>query len=358
MARVHNFSAGPAALPLPVLEQAQRELCDFDKTGMSILEHSHRGKSYDAVHCGALASLRTLLSIPDDYEVLFLQGGASLQFAMLPMNFLPSGASADYVVTGAWSQKALEEANRIGQARAAADENVDGIYTRIPTQLDADDSAAYLHVTSNNTIFGTQFHDFPQSKLPLIADMSSDFLWKPVDVSQFAMIYAGAQKNVGPSGLAIVIIKKSFLEQAREDVPNILRYSIHAAKNSLYNTPNTFAIYMVGCVLKHLAELGGLPAMEQRNRQKAALIYDLIDDNADFFRGPVERDSRSLMNVVFRLPNAELETKFLIEAAQHELVGLKGHRSVGGIRASIYNAVPTRSVQALADFMKVFRARN
>ena len=357
MARVHNFSAGPAALPLPVLERAQRELCDFGKTGMSILEHSHRGKAYDEVHRRANSRLRELLSIPDDYEVLFLQGGASLQFAMIPMNFVPDGGSADYVVTGAWAVKALAEAKRIGKARAAADDNNDGVYTRIPRDLELDDGAAYLHVTTNNTIFGTQFHELPETSAPLVADMSSDFLWKPFDVNRFAFIYAGAQKNVGPSGLVIVIAKKSLIASAREDVPNILRYSIHAAKDSLYNTPNTFGIYMVGCVLDHIAELGGLEAVEKMNRDKASLIYDLVDGAPDFFRCPVDEGSRSFMNIVFRLPTEELENKFVVEATQHELVGLKGHRSVGGIRVSLYNAITLRSVEALADFMKTFRAR-
>ncbi len=265
MSRIHNFNAGPAALPLPVLERAQKEFVDFEGTGMSILEHSHRGAAYDAVHNEAIAGLRSLLGINDDYEVLFLQGGASLQFAMIPMNLLPDGKRADYIVTGAWSKKALGEAKMVGNARAAADVYVDGLCTTIPKQadLDLDDDAAYVHLTSNNTIFGTQFHDWPDTgAVPLIADMSSDILWRPIDVSRFSLIYAGAQKNVGPSGMAIVIARKSLLAGAREDVPNILRYSVHASKNSLFNTPNSFAIYMVRNVVQYLQGLGGLDAVE------------------------------------------------------------------------------------------------
>jgi phosphoserine aminotransferase len=359
MSRIHNFNAGPAALPLPVLERAQKELVEFDGTGMSILEHSHRGAAYDAVHNEAIAGLRSLMGIGDDYEVLFLQGGASLQFAMLPMNLLPGGKSADYVVTGAWSKKALGEAKMVGNARAAADVHVDGLCTTIPKQadLDLDDDAAYVHVTSNNTIFGTQFHDWPDTgEVPLIADMSSDILWRPTDVSRFSLIYAGAQKNVGPSGMAIVIARKSLLAGAREDLPNILRYSVHASKNSLFNTPNSFAVYMVRNVVQYLQGLGGLDAVEKLNRDKAALLYGALDADPDFFRTRVAKDSRSTMNVVFNLPSEELEKKFVAEATAAGLNGLKGHRSVGGIRASIYNAVPLASVQALVDFMAAFKA--
>jgi len=358
MTRVHNFSAGPATLPLAVLERTQKELCDFDGTGMSIMEHSHRGKAYDRVHQEAMGGLRKLLSVPDDYSILLLQGGASLQFAMIPLNLLPAGKSADYVVTGAWSKKALAEANRVGQARSAWDDNSDGVYTRVPnaSDLDRDPAAAYLHFTSNNTIFGTQFHDVPDSGgTALVCDMSSDFLWRPFDVSRFGLIYAGAQKNIGPSGLAVVIVKNSLIEGARTDGAAFLKYKTHADKDSLFNTPNTFAVYVVRNVLQHLDELGGLSVMEQHNREKGALLYDLIDSDADFFRSPVDRASRSLMNIVFRLPSEELEARFLSEATDKQLVGLKGHRSVGGIRASIYNACTTESVSVLADFMKSFR---
>jgi len=363
MARIHNFNAGPAALPLPVLERAQREMVEYEGTGMSLLEHSHRGATYDAVHNEAIQRLRDLANIPEDYEVLFLQGGASLQFAMIPMNFLGEGKSADYVVTGAWSKKAIGEAKMVGAmaggtARAAADVYVDGVCTRIPKQdeLELNGGAAYTHITTNNTIFGTQYHELPDTgDVPLFADMSSDIFWRPLDVTKFGLIYAGAQKNVGPSGLAIVIVKKSLVEQARKEIPNILRYDIHAGKNSLFNTPNTFAIYMVRNVAQYLQELGGLDAVEKINREKGGLIYAAIDADPDFFRASVDKDSRSFMNVVFRLPNEELDKKFVAQAADKGLWGLKGHRSVGGIRASIYNAVSKQAVEALVAFMEDFR---
>jgi phosphoserine aminotransferase len=357
MGRVHIFNAGPACLPLPVLERAQREMLDFEGTGMSIMEHSHRGKAYDAVHNEAVALLRELLRVSDDYHVLFLQGGASLQFAMLPMNFVPSGGSADYVLTGAWSKKALSEAKKLGGARAASDTSVDGKFTRVPkaSEIDHGDGARYLHITSNNTIFGTQWHDFPGDGAPLVADMSSDLLWRPIDVSRFAMIYGGAQKNVGPSGVAVVLLNKAFAAEARDDLPNILRYSVHAEKNSLYHTPNTFGVYMMRNALAHLKERGGLEAVERDNRAKADALYGAIDEHGDFYRCPVERESRSTMNVVFNLPSEELEARFVAEATEAGLVGLKGHRSVGGVRASIYNAVGLESVEALVAFMRSFK---
>ncbi len=360
MARVHNFNAGPAALPLPVLERAQRELIDFEGTGMSIMEHSHRGGAYDAVHAEAIDGLTKLLGLGDDQQILFLQGGASLQFAMIPMNLVADGLSADYVVTGAWSKKALSEADKVRRARAAADMHVDGKCTRIPTQaeLDLDPAAAYVHLTSNNTIFGTQWHDWPDvGQTDLVVDMSSDFMWRKLDLSRFAMVYAGAQKNIGPSGLCVVIMRKSLIASARGDLPKILSYRTHAAENSLYHTPNTFAIYMVRNVTQHLLESGGLDAVEKVNREKAALLYGAIDADPDFFRCPVEVGSRSSMNVVFNLPSEALEKRFVSEATAAGLIGLKGHRSVGGIRASIYNAVGLASVQALVDFMTAFRQR-
>jgi phosphoserine aminotransferase len=357
MARVHNFNAGPAGLPLPALERAQRELLDFEGTGMSIMEHSHRGKSYEAVHAEAMALIRELLSVPDDYYVLLLQGGASLQFAQVPMNFLPAGKSADYVVTGGWAEKAFQEAQRVGTARVAATTEVDKKYTRVPTQeeLKLDPAAAYVHMTTNNTLFGTQFHAFPTTgSVPLIADMSSDFMWRKVDVSRFDLIYAGAQKNIGPSGVVVVLAKKAYVDGARKDIPTILRYATHAANGSMYNTPPTFAIYLIRNVLAVTKELGGLDVLEKLNRKKGDLLYATIDENADFFRGPVEKRSRSYMNVVFRLPTEELEKKFVDGAAKQQMVGLAGHRSTGGVRASIYNAVSFESVQRLADFMKAF----
>ena len=356
--RVHNFNAGPAALPLPVLERAQREMIDFEGTGMSLLEHSHRGKAYEAVHNGAIALLREMVGISADYEVLLLQGGASLQFAMLPMNLLAAGKSADYLITGAWSQKALSEAKLVGTARAAADTSVDKKFTRIPkpSEIAIDAAAAYAHITTNNTIFGTQWHYVPDvGKVPLIADMSSDFLWQPFELNKYAMVYAGAQKNIGPSGLAVVVIRKDLVAAGRTDIPVIMRYSTHAENQSLYNTPNTFAIYMVRNVLEHVQSIGGLAQVEKQNRAKAELLYSLLDSDADFWRCPVEKDSRSTMNVVWRLPSEELENRFAAEATKAGLIGLKGHRSAGGMRASLYNAVPLESVAALCAFMRQFR---
>ena len=356
MARVHNFNAGPAALPLPALERARNELLDFDGTGMSVIEHSHRGKDYDAVHNEAQALLRELLDISDDYHVLFLQGGASQQFAMVPMNLLSQEKSADYVLTGGWSEKALAEAKNVGRVRVAFT-GAEQKYTRIPepSELDLDPDAAYVHITSNNTLFGTQWMRFPDTgKVPLIADMSSDLLWRKIDVSRFGLIYAGAQKNIGPSGIAVVIARKDLVEAGRKDIPKIFRYKTHADANSLYNTPPTFSIYLVRNVLAWLKEQGGLDAIEKTNRKKGEVIYGVIDEHEDFFLSPVERASRSFMNVVFRLPSAELEEKFLAETKKAGLVGLKGHRSVGGIRASIYNAVSLESVSALASFMRDF----
>jgi len=358
MSRVHNFNAGPAALPLPVLERAQREMVEFEGSGMSLLEHSHRGKVYEAVHNQAIALLRELVGIGDEYEILFLQGGASLQFAMLAMNLLHPGKSADYLLTGVWSKKALSEAKLLGKPRVAADTAKDGVYTRVPRQdeLSLDPEAAYVHMTTNNTIFGTQWHYDPEvGSVPLLADMSSDFLWKPFDIKRYGMVYAGAQKNIGPSGLAVVVMRKDLIAAGRKDIPVILRYDTHAENQSLYNTPNTFAIYMVRNVLEHVKGMGGLAAVEKTNRAKAKVLYDAIDGDADFWRCPVEKDSRSTMNVVWRLPTEELEERFVKEATKAGFVGLKGHRSAGGIRASIYNAAPEASVAALVEFMAAFR---
>jgi phosphoserine aminotransferase len=357
MARAHNFNAGPAGLPLPALERAQRELLDFEGTGMSIIEHSHRGKAYEAVHNEAISLVKELLTVPDDYHVLFLQGGASQVFATLPMNLLPAGKSADYLVTGGWAEKALEEAQRVGTARAAANTAVNKGYTRIPKQdeIKLDPDAAYVHMTTNNTLFGTQWHGLPEvGKVPLVADMSSDFMWKPFDVSKFGMVYAGAQKNIGPSGVVVVLIRKDLVDAGRKDIPIIFRYATHAANNSLYNTAPTFSIYLIRNVLAYTKEIGGLAEIERRNQRKAGLLYAAIDENAEFYRGPVEKESRSTMNVVFRLPSEELEKRFVAEAAKQRMVGLAGHRSTGGVRASLYNAVPYESVEALVSFMKDF----
>jgi phosphoserine aminotransferase len=357
MARVYNFNAGPAALPLAALERARDELIDFRGSGMSIIEHSHRGKEYEAVHDEAEALVRELLSVSDQYHVLFLQGGASQQFAMVPMNLLAQGKSADYILTGGWSEKALDEAKIVGQTRVAGTTAEGGKYTRIPapSELELDPNAAYVHMTSNNTLFGTQWFDFPATgKVPLVCDMSSDFLWRKFDVDRFGLVYAGAQKNAGPSGIVIVIARKDLVEGGRKDIPKIFRYKTHADTRSLYNTPPTFSVYLVRNVLAWIKEQGGLAAIEKMNREKGRVLYGAIDAAPDFYRAPVEKKSRSLMNVVFRLPTEALEEQFVTEAKKAKMVGLKGHRSVGGIRVSTYNAVSLEAVQALTAFMAEF----
>lgn len=359
--RVFNFNPGPATLPLAALERAQAEFLDFEGTGMSLLEHSHRGGPYKKVHEEAKSLLRELMGIPDDYEILFMQGGASGQFALVPMNFLRAGDSADYVVTGTWSKKAMAEAKIVSAAKAAADSSVDGKFQKVPSQseLTLDPAAKYVHITSNNTIAGTQFHEYPDTgDVPLIVDMCSDMLWRPIDVSKFGMLYAGAQKNLGPSGVTIVIVKKSLVAQGRDDIPKIFRYQTIVDGDSLQNTGPTFAIYMVRNVLQWVKDNGGAAGMEARNRKKAELLYGTIDANPDFFRGPVEVASRSVMNAVFRLPSEDLEKKFIAEAAEVGLHGTKGHRSVGGIRISMYNAMEYAGIEKLTGFMKSFAAAN
>lgn len=356
--RVYNFNPGPAVLPLPALKHAQEEFLDFAGTGMSILEVSHRSKEYDAVHHEAMALVKELLALPDNYHVLFLQGGASLQFAMVPMNLLGDGKSADYVITGSWAKLALKEAKIVGTARVAATSEPDG-FTYIPTSFDFDPNAVYVHITSNNTIYGTQYHTFPDTKgVPLVADMSSDIMWRPFDVRPFGLIYAGAQKNMGPAGVTLVIIRDDLLQKCRPGLPTMLSYGTHVAKESLYNTCPVFAIYMVRLVLLWVKEQGGLPAMEKHNRAKGDLLYSALDADPDFWRAPVRKDSRSYMNAVFRLPSEELEAEFVAEAKKRDMVGLKGHRSVGGIRVSMYNALPLEAVQRLVDFMEDFRKRH
>jgi phosphoserine aminotransferase len=357
MARVHNFNPGPAVLPRAALERAQRELLDIDATGMSIMEHSHRAKTYEAIHNEAIALLRELAGIPNDYDVLLLQGGASQQFAMVPMNLLKPGLSADYIVTGTWAKKAFKEAARIGAPRVAASTEVDGKFRRVPKQseLTLDDAAVYVHMTSNNTIAGTQFHQFPVTNAPLIVDMSSDILSRPMDVRQTGLIYAGAQKNLGPSGVTVVIVRQDLVEAGNDRIPEIFQYRTHAAANSLSNTPCTFGVYMLRNVLSWLKDLGGLPEIAKRNEAKAALLYEVLDERSDFYLCPVERESRSQMNVVFNLPSAELEAECVAAALERGMVGLKGHRLVGGLRASIYNACPMESVEALADFLRSFK---
>jgi phosphoserine aminotransferase len=356
VSRTWNFYAGPATLPLPALERARDEMIDWEGTGMSVMETSHRSKEYDAVHHEAMELFRELLALDEDHEVLFLQGGASTQFAMIPMNFIQPGGSADYIITGSWSQKALKEAEIVASARVAGSSEDDG-FTRIPgaAELDLDSDAGYVHLTSNNTIKGTQFHSFPDTgALPLVADMSSDLLWRPFDANRFGLIYAGAQKNLGPSGVTVVIISKSWAEKANQGLPSMLSYGTYLAKESLYNTPPCFAIYMVRNVLDWLKSLGGLEVMERRNRAKAARLYGVIEAHPEFYRCPVEPTSRSMMNVVWRLQTEELEARFVAEALSMGMCGLKGHRSVGGCRASIYNAMEPEGIETLVGFMEAF----
>lgn len=358
MKRVHNFSAGPAALPLEVLKIARDELLDYQGEGTSIMEQSHRGKSYTKIDTEAKERLTRILGLGDDFEILFLQGGASTQFMQVPFNFLKADETADYINTGAWSKKAIKEAKFFGNVHvpfSSEDQN----FTKVPTsdELNFSDKARYVHFTSNNTIFGTQFPAEPETNgVPLVCDASSDFLSRKIDVNKYGIIYAGAQKNLGPSGVAVVILRKDFLKTAdKKNIPTIINYHTHTEK--LFHTPPTFAVYMVNLVLKWVEEKGGLSYFEKINTQKAELLYRTIDAD-DFYRGTAEVDSRSKMNVTFRLQSEELEQQFLAEAAEHDLAALKGHRSVGGIRASIYNACTLESVEVLTAFMKGFRAKN
>lgn len=358
--KTYNFNAGPTALPQEVLEEAQRDLLDYKGSGMSIMEMSHRSKTYEEVHNEVTSLLKELLNIPDDYHLLYLQGGASLQFAMVPMNFLGKDQTAGYILTGSWSEKALKEAQILGNTKVIASTK-ENHYKHIPalSELHFSDDLAYVHLTSNNTIYGTQWKAFPDTgQIPLIADMSSDILSRPIDVNQFALIYAGAQKNLGPSGVTLVILHKNLLEKAEENLPTMLKYSTHAKNNSLYNTPPTFGIYMLGLVAKWVKKQGGLEAIFRKNEEKAALIYEAIDESDGFYVGHAEQDSRSLMNITFRLRDEELEKKFLEEAKEKGFVGLNGHRSVGGCRASTYNAVTLASCQALREFMFDFQKRH
>ena len=361
MTRTMNFNAGPSCMPLPVLEEARAEFLDFNGTGMSILEVSHRSPEYDAVHKETSANLLKLLGLGDDYAVLFMTGGASTQFALLPMNFLGEGQTADYVNTGTWSKKAIKEASSIGTVNVAGTGLEGEKFVRCPSddQCNFTPGAAYVHITSNNTIAGTQYHTFPQVDAPLVADMSSDILWRPTDASKFHMIYAGAQKNLGPSGVTIVVIKRSWVEEkAADGLLTMFSYKTYLDKDSLMNTAPVFPIYMVGKTLKWIEGRGGLESVYAENKQKAELIYSTMDDNPDFFSSPVEKQSRSYMNVVFRMPTEELEKQFIEQGKLRNMGGIKGHRSVGGIRFSIYNAVPLDWVQQVAEFMKEFAAKN
>jgi phosphoserine aminotransferase len=357
--RILNVSAGPAVLPLEVLEEARENLLSMPGVGMSILEISHRSKPFDEIIAGAEADLRTLAGVPDGYHVLFLQGGASLQFSMVPMNILPQGGSADYVVTGAWSQKAVKEAKRVGGVKIVASTEA-GNFSRVPDQaeLALDPGAAYVHYTTNNTIFGTEFHYVPDTGgVPLVADTSSDMFSAPIDVSKYALIYAGAQKNLAPAGVTLVILRDDMLKRTPSTIPTMLQYPIHVENKSLYNTPPVFTIYVMRLVLAWLLKQGGLAAIERLNTRKADKLYAEID-RSGFYRAHAKPGSRSRMNVTFRLPNEDLEKTFAKEATAAGLDGLKGHRSVGGLRASIYNAFPEAGVDALVAFMQEFEGRN
>lgn len=360
MNEIYNFYAGPAVLYREVLEQAKEEFLDFAGTGMSVLEISHRAKAYDAVVAEAEASLKSLMGLNDDYRVVFLQGGASLQFSMVPMNFLKAGRTADYILTGTWSEKALKEARKIGDAHVAFDGS-DTKFSRIPgpSDLHFSDDPVYVHMTTNNTIYGTEFSVIPDvQSAPLVADMSSDMLSKPLPFDKFSLIYAGAQKNLGPAGVTVVVLKKEFLETAQDVNATMLKYSTHVDADSLYNTPPAFSVYLVNLVLRHLKKIGGLTAVAANNEKKAAYIYDVIDGSNGFYKGHAQKDSRSLMNITFTMENADLEKKFVVESEAAGFIGLKGHRSVGGLRASVYNAMPLVGAKALADFMVEFQRKN
>jgi len=355
MDRVFNFSAGPAALPLDVLQLAQQELVNWHGSGMSVMEMSHRGKEYMSIQADAEADLRELMGIPANYKVLFLQGGASLQFAAVPMNLLRGKASADYLNTGEWSKKAIKEAKKYGGVNVvASSEDKNFSYAPAQSTWTLDPNAAYVHITQNETIGGVEIFDtIDTGAVPLVSDMSSNILSRPMDVSKYGLIYAGAQKNIGPAGLTIVIVREDLLGQTVAGTPTMLDYKIQAENDSMYNTPPTYGIYIAGLVFKMLKAKGGLAAMEQVNRAKAKILYDVLDASS-FFHSPVALENRSLMNIPFTLKNAELDEEFLKGAKARGMIQLKGHRSVGGMRASIYNAMPVEGVQALADYMKEF----
>ena len=360
MDRIWNFNAGPATLPLPVLEKIKADLPNYNGTGMAFMELSHRSKPYAEAHEAAKVLARELFAIPENHHILFLQGGASTQFAMIPMNLLSEGQTADYVNTGAWSKKAIKEGKFFGRVNIAASSE-DDKFTFIPTQddlkLTAD--ARYVHITTNNTISGTQFHYIPETgSVPLVADMSSDVMCRPLDVAKFGLIYAGAQKNLGPSGVTFVVIRDDVLAMCKEEKPTMLKYATHAEKDSLFNTSPTFSIYILKLVLEHMKERGGVAAIEKENNAKAELLYGAIAEMGEFYKCPVREDSRSIMNVVFRLPDEDLEKRFIADGLAGGFGGLKGHRSVGGIRVSMYNAMPLKGIEELVSFMKDFAADN
>jgi phosphoserine aminotransferase len=357
--RIHNFSAGPAILPLPVLEEAQRDLVSLPGVGMSVLEISHRSKTFEDILARTEADVRALGKVPANYKVLFLQGGASLQFSMVPLNLLTPGATADYIITGGWAQKALKEAKRVGAVHVAGTTEGEN-FARIPRQdeLTLTPGAAYVHMTTNNTLFGTEWAAEPAvGDVPLVADTSSDMFSRPIDVSKYGLIYAGAQKNLGPSGVTLVIIREDLLARSSKDLHTMLNYAVHAENGSMYNTPPCFGIYLMGLVMKWGLAQGGLDAINAANQRKAGKLYAEID-RSGFYRGTADKASRSRMNITFRLPSEDLEKAFVKESTAAGLDGLKGHRSVGGMRASIYNAFPEAGIDALVSFMQEFERKN
>ncbi len=357
--RIYNFNAGPATLPLEVLSKAQSELLNYKDSGMSVMEISHRSGDYEEINDRAIGLFKELMGLDDSYKVMFMGGGASSQFALIPMNFLTADKTAAYIDTGAWSEKAIKEAEKLGSVHLAGSSKENN-YRAIPDidSLEIPDKAEYLHLTSNNTIFGSQWQSYPKTNLPLFCDMSSDILSRKLDYTDFSFIYAGSQKNLGPAGVTVVIVKDSLLEKCNSDIPLIFNYKTHARANSLYNTPPVFSIYMVKLGLEWIKDKGGLEAVEKENAAKKDCIYGLMDNNSDFYRGIVEKESRSWMNITMRLPSEDLESKFITEAKAAGFGGLKGHRSVGGVRVSLYNAMPLAGAEKLAEFMLEFKKAN
>ena len=358
MSRKWNFNAGPSTLPMEVLEELRDNLVDYHGAGFSLIEASHRGKEYDEVHNQAIGLVRELLGVSDDYEVLFLGGGATLQFSMVPMNILQGDRICDYTVSGAWGKKAYQEAVKLGKANMVFDGKADN-YTNLPGKVSPSAGSSFLHITSNETIGGLQWKSWPDTgSVPLVADMSSDIMSRPVPVDKFGLIYAGAQKNLGPAGTTLVIIRKDLLERSDDNLPSYLNYKIQAEGNSLYNTPPVFPIYAVKLVLDWLKKRGGLEAVARANEEKAEVVYKAINGSGGFYKCPVNPDYRSLMNIVFTLPDDELTGQFIKEAGAEGFIGLKGHRSVGGCRASVYNAMPLEGAVSLAQFMDSFARKN
>ncbi len=358
--RIFNFSAGPAVLPEEVLLEIQKDLINYNGKGMSVMEMSHRSKDYQAIFDDTVARIKDVFGLGEMFNVLFLGGGATTQFLMTALNFCPDDKTANFINTGTWATGAYKEAKKIGKKAHLAGSSEDKKFSYIPKEFQLSENPAYLHITTNNTIAGTQFKAIPEvpADVPLIADMSSDIMSKPLDVSKFGVIYAGAQKNIGPAGVTLVLIRKDMVEKLQENLPTMLSYKTHIDKDSMHNTPPTFIIYIVGLVMKWIQNKGGLVAIEKMNIEKANYIYDTIDNSNDYYRGTVAKEDRSLMNITFRLPSEELEAKFIKEAAAIGMSGLKGHRSVGGCRASTYNALPMEATKALAKFMKEFMKAN